>query len=25
MPPANITYMEPEERAIIRAWIEAAG
>ncbi|HBZ45500.1 MAG TPA: cysteine desulfurase [Maritimibacter sp.] len=25
MPPANVSYMEPEERAAIRAWIEAAG
>jgi uncharacterized membrane protein len=24
MPPANIAYMEPEERAIIREWFEAA-
>ncbi|MGH1368700.1 MAG: urate hydroxylase PuuD [Maritimibacter sp.] len=24
MPPANITWMEPSERAMIRAWIEAA-
>ncbi|MBV7378167.1 urate hydroxylase PuuD [Maritimibacter dapengensis] len=25
MPPANVSYMEPAERAAIRAWIEAAG
>lgn len=25
MPPANVSYMEPGERASIRAWIEAAG
>ena len=24
MPPANVTYMEPEERAALRAWVEAA-
>ena len=24
MPPANVSYMEPEERAAIRAWFEAA-
>ncbi|MGB0913867.1 MAG: cysteine desulfurase, partial [Phaeobacter italicus] len=24
MPPANITYMEPEDRAAIRAWFRAA-
>ena len=25
MPPANITYMEPEERALLRAWFESGG
>ena len=25
MPPANITYMEPEDRALIRAWFKSAG
>ena len=25
MPPANVSYMEPEERAIIRSWYRAAG
>jgi uncharacterized membrane protein len=24
MPPANVAYMEPEERALIRDWFEAA-
>ncbi|HHB81316.1 MAG TPA: cysteine desulfurase [Aliiroseovarius sp.] len=24
MPPANVSYVEPEERALIRAWFEAA-
>jgi len=24
MPPANISYMEPEERALIRSWFEQA-
>ena len=25
MPPANITYMEAEERALLRAWFESGG
>ena len=25
MPPANITYMEPEDRALIRAWFKSVG
>ena len=24
MPPANVTYIEPEERAVLRAWVESA-
>ena len=25
MPPANVSFMEPAERAVIRAWIDSAG
>jgi uncharacterized membrane protein len=25
MPPANVSFMEPEERALIRAWVQASG